>query len=356
MPKMGDMPKSIGLNELIQRLLGNKGRETRKELSRHFKVAPSTIGRWLDSLSAQGIHYEEDEQRRVWIDRSRYFAFINLTRDESILLMLGLRLLQQFMDKPNSYSIDLLSKLGAAFHQGQAPLVGQYVQQMAEYQRQEQASERPYPDPQVVLSQIGKAWLTNLKVEIWYTPLHGHKPFHDVIHPYFIEPSAIGHSTYVIAYSEMAANLRVYKLERIKREPTVLNETFEANQELDVQRLLRGAWGIWFNKDEQPTRVVLRFSPHARQRINENRWHPSEQKHDDQDGYVIWQAEVDEPKEMMPWIRGWGADCEIIEPADLRKQHIQDIQRQVAQYRLNPPQATNTEPDISALGTLLGDS
>jgi CRISPR-associated endonuclease/helicase Cas3 len=218
--------------------------------------------------------------------------------------MLGLRLLQQFMDKPNEHAVKLLDKLGTSFYQGQAPLVGKYVKRMAELQQQELPEKRPYPDPQLILSAISEAWLECRKVEIWYEPLHSRKPFHDTIHPYFIEPSAIGHSTYVIGYSEYAQALRIYKLVRIKRNPTVRLETFEPTQHIDIQRLLRGAWGVWFSTDEQPTAITLRFSLFVRKRLYENRWHPSERKHDDENGYVIWQAEIDEPQEMLPWIRG----------------------------------------------------
>lgn len=84
MPKQYGTVKSVGLNGLIQRLIGHEGRETRADLARHFNVDRSTIGRWLEELEANGIFYNEDERRRLWIDRSRYFAFISLSRDESV--------------------------------------------------------------------------------------------------------------------------------------------------------------------------------------------------------------------------------------------------------------------------------
>jgi len=38
-----------------------------------------------------------------------------------------------------------------------------------------------------------------------------------------------------------------------------------------------------------------------------------------QDGYILWKAKVAEPQEMIPWIRAWGADCEVVEPKELRE-------------------------------------
>lgn len=354
MPATKGYVKSQGLVELRRRLMGTRGRATRGELAKQLNVDKSTISRWLTELESHGVQVNEDEQRRLWID-PEHFTDLSLTRDESILLMLGLRLLQQFMDKPNSHIIELLDKLGTAFHKSRAPQVGQYVQDLARYQREQLPDERPYPDPEVVLSQISLAWLESRKVEIWYEPLHSQRPFTDTIHPYLIEPSAVGHSTYVIGFSEQAQALRVYKIERIKKRPLVLDLHFEPKEHIDVKRLLEGAWGIWFNADEQPKKVVLRFSKEVRKRLYETRWHPSERKRDTEYGSVIWEGEIDEPQEMLPWIRGWGADCEILEPQELREQHIREIQRQLSTYQPElPSYRPPDQPDNDLLNQLFG--
>jgi len=299
-----------------RRLLADRGRETRADLSRHFNVDRATIGRWIVSLESMGYAVEEDEQRRLYIDRKRYFTHLNLSRDESVLMMLALRLLQQYLDKPNAHAVELLAKLGIAFHQGLAPQVGQYVQGMADQQRLTLPAQRPDPDRQKILELVSEAWIDSRKLQIRYSPFRGKHDFDDVLHPYMIEPSAIGRSTYVIGFSELAGVMRVYKIERIVKRPLVLDDRFDAPQLLDVRRLLNGAWSIWFNKDEQPTTVKLRFSSFVRKRVEESRWHPSERKERDADSRLIWTAEIDEPQEMLPWIRGWGVDCEVIQPQD----------------------------------------
>jgi CRISPR-associated endonuclease/helicase Cas3 len=52
--------------------------------------------------------------------------------------------------------------------------------------------------------------------------------------------------------------------------------------------------------------------------VRETQWHRSEQVEDQPDGSLIWRARVAEPQEMVPWIRGWGGDCEVVEPKELR--------------------------------------
>lgn len=243
--------KAQGLDEMRRLLLADRGRETRADLSRRFNVDRATIGRWILSLETMGYAVEEDERRRLYIDRRRYFTHLNLSRDESVLLMLALRLFQQYLDNPNTHAVEMLHKLGLAFHQGLAPEVGQYIQAMADHQRLALPAEPPEPDRQKILELVSEAWIDSRKLQVRYSPFKGRRDFDDVLHPYIIEPSAIGRSTYVIGFSELAGSMRVYKIERFTKRPLVLDEHFDAPQHLDVQRLLNGAWGIWFNRDEQ---------------------------------------------------------------------------------------------------------
>jgi len=65
--------------------------------------------------------------------------------------------------------------------------------------------------------------------------------------------------------------------------------------------------------------VVLKFHPRVAHRVRETRWHRSEQVEEQPDGSLLWRARVAEVQEMLPWIRGWGADCEVLEPQELRE-------------------------------------
>ena len=81
--------------------------------------------------------------------------------------------------------------------------------------------------------------------------------------------------------------------------------------------------------------VKLRFTgEQAVRRVSETRWHPSERKEKDSEGRLIWTAEIDEPQEMLPWIRGWGADCEVLEPKELREQIKGEVRRLMRQYEI----------------------
>src|SRR5690606_16201790 len=98
---------------------------------------------------------------------------------------------------------------------------------------------------------------------------------------------------------------------------TLTTERFDPPAELDAEALLRHAWGIWYGEDT-PIRVRLRFSAFVADRVRESVWHPAQRITPLPDGGCEWEAEVAEVREMVPWIRGWGADCEVLEPQAVR--------------------------------------
>ncbi|MDP1624687.1 MAG: CRISPR-associated helicase Cas3' [bacterium] len=53
-----------------------------------------------------------------------------------------------------------------------------------------------------------------------------------------------------------------------------------------------------------------------------------------EDGGCLWSAEVAEWREMLPWVRGWGADCEVLEPENLRKSLMREAQELAELYKL----------------------
>ena len=81
--------------------------------------------------------------------------------------------------------------------------------------------------------------------------------------------------------------------------------------------------------------VKLRFAPGtAGRRLRESIWHPLEEVTELEDGGYLWQAPIAEPREMLPWIRGWGADVEVIGPEKLRKALEREARRLARLYEV----------------------
>jgi CRISPR-associated endonuclease/helicase Cas3 len=124
----------------------------------------------------------------------------------------------------------------------------------------------------------------------------------------------------------MYEEIRTHKIERIEAASLTMEE-FTVPESFDEQALLDFAWGIW-SEDREPESVRLRFFPGmAAVRLRESIWHRTQEIEELPDGGCIWKAELAEWREMVPWVRGWGAEVEVMEPEGLRDALIREIEK-----------------------------
>lgn len=344
--------KSGRVGQVERLLLASGAHLSQAEIARRCDVNRSTINRLIQDMVDNEIPVRIDDQGLVYIERAAYTSTIKLRLYEAGMVYLAARLLARYSDKPNSHTVEALEKLGAAL-QGVMPVLGQHIATTSAAVRARLPKQ--ISDHQRILEKLTEAWAMGRKVQQLYRPLRARRAFQHTFAPYFLEPSGIGYSTYAIGLSEPPGKLRTRKVERIER-AILTDEPFDVPPDFDPNTLLASAWSIWFDEDDQPTTVTLRFDGrHAIQRMRETVWHPSQRVDSDADGRLLWTAEIDEPQEMVPWVRGWGGDCEVLAPPELRKKMSDDVQRQARLYAVTetrgpaetlvahtPPPGTNT--------------
>jgi CRISPR-associated endonuclease/helicase Cas3 len=318
--------KATRLLQIETLLLAHPEGLTQAEIARRLGVNRSTVHRYLPDLEAFCV-YETDDGRLA-IDRDRYLADVRLTLHESMALHLATRLMTTRTDKHNPHAASALRKLGLALGR-LAPFVSHHI--LASADALDDAARRHDPVYLQVLETLTKAWSEGRKVRMWYRKASDDTVREYVFRHYFIEPYGIGQTAYVIGWRDEPPAQRTLKLERIRR-IELLDERYEVPPEFDAQALLAGAWGIWTGEGE-PEQVVLRFRPRVAERVCETQWLPCEETERLPDGFLVWRAAVAEPREMMPWIRGWGPDCEVLEPAWLRAKIAADMREAAEVYR-----------------------
>jgi predicted DNA-binding transcriptional regulator YafY len=344
--------KSGRISQVERLLLASRAHLSQAEIARRCDVHRSTIGRLIQDMIDNEIPVRVDDEGLIYIEPTAYTSTIRLKLHEAMAVFLAGRLLARYSDKPNAHAVEALDKLGTALR-GVMPALGQHITSTSAALRgrlPKQAHEH-----QRTLEKLTEAWAAGRKVQIWYRPLNARKAFQHTFAPYLLEPSGIGYSTYAIGIAEPPNKLRTRKLERIERIVST-DEPFDVPADFDSNTLLAGAWSIWFDEDDQPTRVRLRFSGHqAIRRVHETTWHPSQHTEQDAEGRVIWTAEIDEPQEVLPWIRGWeGGTCEVLEPAELREKVMGEVRRLMRTYGISTAKRRADEPDDELFGQLFG--
>ncbi len=124
--------------------------------------------------------------------------------------------------------------------------------------------------------------------------------------------------------------MRTFKIDRIES-VTPTTDRFEPPSEEAIEGSLGAAWDII--SDQPASQVRLRFSAAVAGRVQETRWHPTEVVEPAEDGSLVWQAIVSGTVEIRSWILGWGADVEVLAPAELRAEIGTILAAAAARYR-----------------------
>lgn len=316
--------KAERLLQLEQILLAFPEGLRKAEIARKLGVHRATVGRYIDNLSRR-LPIWQDENL-VGINRDNYLSHVRLTVHESMSMHLASRLMATRTDKHNPHAASALRKLGHALEKF-SPQISRHL--LASADVMDDDAQRRDPVYLGVLERLTRSWSDGRMVHLWHRMPNGQVFEYDFA-PYFIEPYAVGQTTHVIGWRKPPETIRTFKVERIQR-IELTDQPYTIPDDFDPREKLADAWGIWYTEAE-PVEVVLRFHPRVAQRVRETRWHRSESVEEQPNGSLIWRARVAEPQEMLPWIRGWGADAEVMEPRELRERMVGETRRLAETY------------------------
>ncbi len=314
--------RSTRLKDIEEYLLTRRQPVSVKEITDHFEVHRSTIYRSLDDLESEWeVPIVHEDDRRVWIDRQRYLTDVRLNLNEAATVFIAARLLARYSDKPNPHAVKALTKLSIALEHV-APQMARHI--AATSDQLDRVLSEPQKEYMDCLEALTRAWADGVRAVI----VQREAPdVERTFEPYFIEPSAVGYSTYVIGYDHHRRDIRTFKVERLLRVRLTV-EPYAIPDDFDPYALLAGAWGVNWGAGGRPTDVVLRFAGgRAAQRVRETNWHETQRIEDLPDGGCVLRIQVGSTQEMKPWIRQWGCDCEVLAPAELRAEIGEEMRR-----------------------------
>jgi predicted DNA-binding transcriptional regulator YafY len=303
-------------------LLRNPLRFTTKDLAEKFEVNVRTIYRDLVTLGSELMVPVYEERAKWAVDESYFLPPVRFTVPEALNIFLAARLMLGYSHRFDPNVNSTFNLLASVLPE---PLKEQ-VQNTIEWMQKLPRDERYL----FVLPKLAEAWTSQRKVKITYRSLPAEKATERIIEPYFIEPAAPGHSSYVIAYCQRAKELRVFKIERIEAiELTV--ETYTIPADFDANKYFSGAWGIVVDGEEQTVR--LKFNSEIARLMEETIWHPSQVLEKQKDGSVIMTLKVFYTYELVTWILGWGEKVQVMEPTELREEVLQTAKAMVKVYQ-----------------------
>ena len=334
MPRIEDQHKQEIKQQIWLKIQQNQGIRT-AEIADQLKLDRRRVQNYLAELRDEG---KIEQEGWGWLSLEfrgpRLYRF-ELSPEEVITLYLGARLLVKQHDQRNEPAETALRKLATVLR-SDAP-IGKEIEQAADELAQ-RGEDRHY---QSIFRTIARAYAYRKKINLEYKP-PGSNPFTTTFSVYLIEPSLVGAATYIIGHSSNVDAVREYKLGRIQS-AELTDENCTIPPEYQGLEVMRHAWSVIGG--EAKIEVVLRFSPKVRERVLETRWHPSQETKDDPEktGWLRWQVKVPSTLDMLPWIRGWGADCEVVGPEGLREKLETEAKRLMHRYNIASPKTTEPQ-------------
>lgn len=307
--------------ELVEQLLLHRAM-TPTELADAIDCHKSTIHDYLNEMRAD-YPLEDDGNGRYWIDRERYVSNVKLNRDEALSIYLALRRFVRQTSHAPSFFVPAIKKIANVLRH---PDLTESIVESSMVLENDRDDAKAYTD---VWRTLIQGWLENTTLRITYQKPRTESPDVHEFDPYLFEPAVLSHGVYVIGWSHTRQSLRTFKIERIiKAVPTL--RTFERPSEITPDELLQHAWGVWYGNDLQ--KVELLFAPNVVQRVQETIWHPAQYTELLEDGRLYWCVEIAGLQELVPWIRGWGHEVEVIAPLHLREEIADSLKKAAALY------------------------
>ena len=311
--------KAARLQRIERQLYNAPGGLRATDLAAALGVDRRTIYRDLFSLEEAGVPVWQADGR-YGINRERYLSTIRLNLSEAVALFFAARLLAHHSDEHDPHVVAALGKLAAGLPDA---TISTHIARAAELIR-----ARPQRGDHVqVLEAVTRAWADRRELRISYRASSG-EATERVIHPYFLEVTRREPGVYVLAYDVLRRAQRTFKVERIiAAEP--LETSYSIPEAFDPYAQLSSAWGVM---DEAEVDIRLRFTAAVAGRVAESVWHQSQRLTPLPDGGCELTLRVGGIREVRAWVLSWGADVEVLEPAELRAEVADQTSRAAARY------------------------
>jgi len=306
----GKKDRTARLLKLQMLLSQHSGGVDLVQIASECSVSQRTVFRDLKTL-------EYELNIPLWFNHGKYgiaeghfLSPVVFSTEEAMNIFLAARLLQNLSYQYNPSIASTFMKLNTIV----PPPLRQKIQNTLEYMKKLPINERKLD----VFNKLTHAWLTQHVVTIRFLELYDQEPVIHTIEPYFIEPSILGHSSYVIAYCRDLKRISVFKMDGIIGAVMVGAETYEVPADFNATDYLGSEWDIHVNRVLET--VKLRFNKKIVNRIIETTWHPSQTIEVQPDGSIVMTFKVREVAYFRAFILGFGDDVEVLEPETLREQ------------------------------------
>ena len=300
---------------IFQKLLSSKYGKTVNDLAADIDCHPRTVYRDLDALQAAGfpIYNEKVNGTGFWalLESARKPVPVPFSLSELMALYFSRDAIQALKETVFYDSLEsLLKKIKTTL----PPDAGKYLQQVEKCLKVSSGPHKKYGKFSKVIDILNKSIIEKKAVEIVYYTMSRKKVTRRELEPYKLW--FYGGGFYLIGNCRWKKEVRIFAVERIKA-LNLTDKSFKVPADFKFENFMRHSFGVFRG---EPEKIRIWFAPEAADFVKEKVWHDSQQILDQEDGSIVFSADVAVTRELRRWIISWGAAAVVLEPEELRDQ------------------------------------
>jgi len=304
-------------------LANNPTGYTIKDMARRFGVDIRTIYRDMVALGTD-LNVPVYDDKGLWkISESHMLPPIQFTLPEALNIFLAARLMLRHSHRYDPNIDATFTKLSSKL----PPPLGKQVRKAVDWMQ-----TLPKDDKRLrVLAAVAEAWVKQRMLKITYRSMLSEEARERVIEPYYIEPAAPEHDSYVIAYCHARKEVRTFKMARIAA-AELTSKPYTIPADFDADKFFGSSWRVIVGGAVRRVRLKT-ADPEIMRIMEETLWHPSQVLEMQKDGSMIMTLKVTPTVDFLSWILGWGEKIEVLEPKELRKKVMRTAKKMMKVYQ-----------------------
>jgi predicted DNA-binding transcriptional regulator YafY len=313
---------------IIQTLISSRMGKTAAELAEELECNPRTIYRDLEALQVAGfpIYTDRMEGRNLWslLDTVRHEIPIPFSLTELMALYFSRDMLKVFKD---TVFYDSLESLFQKIKTTIPPESKKYLKNVEQILHVGLKPYKEYSKFKEIINRVNEATQKKKSIDIVYYTMSRKKESKRKVDPYRIW--FFNGTFYLIGKCH---EVRIFALDRIKI-LHLTKDSFVIPEDFNLDDFMRPSFGVF---QGEPIKVKIWFHTDVAGYIKEKIWHESQEIHPQDDGSIIFEAEVAGTDEIKFWIMSWGAKAEVLEPESLRDEIREEAEVILERYKKIP--------------------
>ena len=325
--------------KIIQTLISSRRGKSAADLASDLDCHPRTLYRDLEALQAAGfpIYTERVEGKNLWslLDTVKHQIPIPFTLPELMALYFSTDMLKVFKD---TVCYDSLESLSQKVKTTLPPESLKYVKNVEQTLHLGMRPYKQYSKFKEIINRVNDAAINKRSIEMVYYTMSRKQESRRKVDPYQIW--FLNGTFYLIGHCHMRKEVRIFALDRIKMLHQT-KDTFEIPEDFSFEEFIRPSFGVF---QGEPMRIKVWFSPEVAGYINEKIWHESQEIHQQDDGSIIFEAQVAGTDGVKFWIMSWGSHALVLEPQILRDEITTEAEATLSHYSRDVDQIKDRSP------------